>query len=109
MGVAVTLTAYWQKDKNMKVEHIISFTRTPQENADDQMVLSAALATAIGTVENVSSTFVDGQPFDILWEHGLIKIDAGASILQLTQAEALSQAASLRQAALNAGATVDCS
>ena len=93
----------------MHIEHVINFTGTPQDNADDQMVLSAALATAIGTLENVSSTFVDEQPFDILWEEGYLKIETGTSNFMLTQPEALHQAARFRQAALDGGATVDCS
>ena len=90
----------------MNIEHVINFTGTPQDNADDQMILSAALATAIGTLENVSSMFIDEQPFDVLWEEGYIKIDAGTSSLLLTQSEALHQAARFRQAALDGGATV---
>lgn len=90
----------------MDIEYVISFTGTSQGNADDQMVLSSALATAVGTLETVSSTFIDEQPFEVYWKQGYIEFESGTLIVRFTQPEALRQAASLRQAALDAGATV---
>ncbi len=92
----------------MKVKYIICFTGTPEEDAENQMFLSAALAETIGSLNDISSTFVDGLPFEVFWEKEFIKILIGNSILQLTQSEALHQAANLRLAALAAGATLDC-
>ncbi|MBN2808631.1 MAG: hypothetical protein JXR80_03975 [Deltaproteobacteria bacterium] len=88
------------------MKHIITFTGTPQENAEDQMTLSQALAIAVGTLENVESSFVDGLTFTLFWEGGFIGFEVGDTTCQLTQPEALHHAAILRQAALSAGATV---
>ena len=92
----------------MNVEYAINFTGTPEDNADNQMHLSAALAEAVGSLNNISSMFADDHPFEVFWEKDLIKIEVGTSILQLTQPAALHQAAILRQAALDGGAMLDC-
>ena len=93
----------------MKIEQIISFTGTQLENAEDQMQLSAALAVAVGTLDTVSGALGDDLQFSIYWRDGFIKLEAGGATLQFTQPEALHKAAILRQAALDGGATVDCS
>jgi len=75
-------------------------------NPDDNMILSAALATAVGTLENVEGVLMNDIQFSVLWEKGLILIGIEEVAVRLTQDEALHHAALQRRAALDAGATV---
>ena len=90
----------------MKFEHVISFTGTPQDIAADQILLSTALAAAVGTHDNVSIKFADDCPLDIFWDRGLVNVEAGTSFTILTQSEALHQAAKLYQSALDSGIVI---
>ena len=90
-------------------KHILAFTRTPEKNADDQMILSTALSSSVCNLEDISTKFVDGLEFDVYWEEGDIVLEIGSTMFPMSQGEALHQAAMLRQAALDAGAAVDCS
>ena len=90
----------------LEVDHILTFKGLPDENAEDQMRLSAALAEAVGTLESVTSEFVDELHFEVNWERGFIHLNIGSSTFPMTQPEALMQAARLCRAALDGGATV---
>ena len=90
----------------MEIERAITFISTdPSNYAEDQMALSLALATSLGTRKNVSGEFYsDDSLFDILWEQEFIVIKIGSIVLELTQPEALHQAAILLQDAFDGGA-----
>ncbi|MCK5682358.1 hypothetical protein KAI46_16275 [bacterium] len=93
-------------EKKTEVKPVITFTGSLGDIAEDQMRLSASLAEAIGTLEDVHCEFVDGLGFDVFWDKGIINFELGATTFQMTQPEALEQASLFRKAALEGGATV---